>query len=173
MPAQEQEIFLKLWEVEAQKTIDLLRRLPPNQYDFRPDPKGRSLGEMAWHLSESDAYMTHGIENGSFQTSTKPPGIERPKTIAELAPGYERIHKDAVARVKKLQPQDWDQPITFFDGRPLPVREILWFALLHHGIHHRAQLVLMTRLAGGTVPGIYGPNREDTEKMREAMKAKA
>jgi uncharacterized damage-inducible protein DinB len=168
----EHEMFLKMWEWETQKTIELLKNLPHSQYDFRPDPKGRSLGEMAWHLAEGDAYMTFGIENGSFQTGTKPPGIERPKTISELAPGYERIHKDAVARVKKLQPQDWDKSITFFDGRQLTTREILWFALLHHGIHHRAQLVLMTRLAGGNVPGIYGPNREETEKMREAMKAK-
>jgi hypothetical protein len=30
----------------------------------------------------------------------------------------------------------------------------------------------MVRLAGGTPPGIYGPNREEMAKMREQMTAK-
>ena len=173
MSAHEYEQFLKTWEWEAQKTVEVLKALAADKYDFRPDPKGRSLGEMAWHLAEGDAYMTWGIENSGFDMKTKPPGIERPKTIAELAPGYERIHRDAVARVKKLKPEDLDRSIPFFEGRPMSVRDILWYSVLHHGIHHRAQLMLLNRQAGGKNPGVYGPNREDWEKMMEAMKAKA
>ena len=167
----EHEQFLKTWDWEAQRTIALLKCLPANQYDFRPDPKGRSLGEMAWHLAEGDAYMTYGIESG-FAPGMKPPGIERPRTIAELAPGYERIHGDAVARVKKLKPEDYERTIPFFDGQPMSIRDILWGATLHHGIHHRGQLVLLCRQAGGSPVGIYGPNREETEKMMEAAKAR-
>ena len=173
MSAHEHQQFLKTWEHESQNTIKVLKSLPAGQYDFRPDPKGRSLGEMAWHLAEGDAYMTFGIERGDFTTPSKPPGIERPKTIAELAPGYERIHRDAVARVKKLSPADYDRTIPFFDGSPVAIRHILWSAVLHHGIHHRGQLMLLNRQAGGTNPGIYGPNREEWTKMMEAMKSKA
>src|SRR5438309_4142144 len=32
----------------------------------RPDAGGRSLGELAWHLAEADAYVSFGIEQGSF-----------------------------------------------------------------------------------------------------------
>jgi uncharacterized damage-inducible protein DinB len=46
--------------------------------------------------------------------------------------------------------------------------DILWFVLLHHAIHHRGQLVLLTRLAGGVPPGIYGPTREEMAAMRGA-----
>ncbi len=35
-----------------------------------------------------------------------------------------------------------------------------WDAIVVHGIHHRGQLTLMCRLAGGQAPGLYGPNRE-------------
>jgi uncharacterized damage-inducible protein DinB len=38
--------------------------------------------------------------------------------------------------------------------------------LLSHLIHHRGQLVLMTRLAGGTPPGMYGPTREEMAAMK-------
>jgi uncharacterized damage-inducible protein DinB len=159
--------FIKVWDAEAEKTLSVIRSLPSDKYDFRPDPKGRSIGEMAWHLAEGDAYMTYGIEKG-FEPGMKPPGIERPRTIAELAPGYERIHKDAVARVRVLKPEDFNRSVPFFDGRPMVVRDILWNSIVQHGIHHRAQLMLLCRQAGGSPPGIYGPNREETAKMMEA-----
>jgi len=116
--------------------------------------------------------MSHGITENSFQLGSKPPGLERPRQIAELAPGYERVHKESVARLKKISDADLDRTIPFFDGRPLPVRQIMWSATLHHLIHHRGQLMLMSRLAGGTPPGMYGPNREEFLKMAEAMKAR-
>jgi uncharacterized damage-inducible protein DinB len=56
-----------------------------------------------------------------------------------------------------------------FADRRLAVRDILWGAILMHLIHHRGQLSLMCRLAGGTPPGIYGPNREEMAAMRERM----
>ena len=68
----------------AQVKTRLLRGLPPDQYDFRPDAGGRSLGELAWHLAESDAYTTFLIEHGKLEPGVKPPNIERPKTIAAI-----------------------------------------------------------------------------------------
>jgi uncharacterized damage-inducible protein DinB len=169
--SQELESFIQTWEFEAQQTAKLLRALPEGQYDFRPWADGRSIGEMAWHLAEIEGYMTNSVANSKMDFDAKLPGLERPRQIAELAPGYERVHRDAVARVKQLKPEDLSRAIPFF-GRELPISTILWGATLHHLIHHRAQLGLMTRLAGGKPPGMYGPNREDYLKMREAMEAK-
>jgi uncharacterized damage-inducible protein DinB len=158
--------YLDTWESEANRTLQVLEALPESKYDFRPDPAARSLGEMAWHLAEIDAYMTTMIEKGSVAPGEKPPGIERPKTIAALAPGYRRIHADAVARVKKLTAADLDRKVKFFDNSDITIRKLLWGPLFCHLIHHRGQLMLLTRLAGGKVPGIYGPNREMTEEMK-------
>jgi hypothetical protein len=58
MATNELERFLKTWDRETEGTLKLLRALPPTQYDFRPDAGGRSLGELAWHLAEGDAYMS-------------------------------------------------------------------------------------------------------------------
>jgi uncharacterized damage-inducible protein DinB len=169
----ELQTFLDTWDDEAKKTAQMLRALPTDKYDFRPDAGGRSLGELGWHLAEVDAFMTYGIQRGVFEMGAKPPGIERPKTVAELAPGYERVHTDAVERVRKLNPADLDRQITFITGDPVTVRQILWTMLLHHQIHHRGQLSLMCRLAGGCPPAPYGPNREQMAKMKEKMAATA
>src|SRR5437667_9368419 len=110
----ELQSFLKAWEEEAKNTVAVLRALPEGAYDFRPDAGGRSLGELAWHLAEVDAYTTFKIEQGASAQGGKPPGIDRPKSVDALAPGYERIHADAAARVRRLTVTDLDRKVRDF-----------------------------------------------------------
>jgi uncharacterized damage-inducible protein DinB len=162
--------FRSTWDREAQRVISLLQALPSGQYDFRPDPGGRSIGELAWHLSEIDACLSYGIAERRFRIEDEPPGLARPREIALLAPGYRRIHEEAVARLKNLDNDQLDETVTYFDGRSMTIRDVLWDALLHHLIHHRGQLVLLCRMAGGSPPGLYGPNREEMAEIRASMK---
>ena len=154
------ESFLAAWDREADKTIQMLKTLPAGQYDFRPDSSGRSLGELAWHLAEVDAYVSLGIETGVFPPETKPPNIQRPMTIEELGPGYERIHQEARERLKGMAPDDLEKEITFLDGSKRKISFLLWDVILFHTIHHRGQLSVLVRLAGGVVPSLFGPTRE-------------
>lgn len=173
MAMNELDRFIETWDREAAKTVKLLEALPRDQYDFRPDAGGRSLGELAWHLAEGDAYMTYAIEVGEFSRERRPPGMERPRKVEELGPGYERIHREAMERVRRLKAEDLDRSLTFFSGQPLTVRDILGNMVLLHGIHHRGQLALMCRLAGGRPPALFGPTREETPARRPAAKASA
>jgi uncharacterized damage-inducible protein DinB len=165
MPRNELERLIDLWDQESEKTVKLMRALPQTQYDFRPDAGGRSLGELAWHLAEGDAYMSLMIEIGEFRMAARPPNIERPRSIDALPAAYERVHREAVARLRKLTPEDLDRQIPFFSG-PTTIREIVWGSIIAHGAHHRGQLSLMCRLAGGQTPGLYGPNREESAAMQ-------
>jgi uncharacterized damage-inducible protein DinB len=166
--AQQSEIekFLAVWNAEATRTSTLMESLPPDQYDFRPDPQGRSIGELSWHLSEIDACLTFAIQHDRFRFEDEPPNLKRPRETALLAPGYRRIHEEAVARLAILTDADLDRQVTYFDGRSLSIREVLWDQLLRHLVHHRGQLVLLCRMAGGTPPGLYGPNREQMRALQ-------
>ena len=166
MALSEFDALMQTWDREAQKTVEMMKSLPRDKYDFRPDPGGRSLGELAWHLAEGDAYMTYGIEQGGFSTGMKPPGIQRPMKVEELAPGYERVHKDARERIRKLGPAILDRKIEFYVPGDWTGSSILWGAMLYHNIHHRGQLSLMCRLAGGACPGMFGPSREEMAAMQ-------
>ena len=89
--------FRAVWDMEAGLTTKLLAALPTDQYDFRPDAGGRSLGEMAWHLSEIEGYISHGITQGAVTFQEAPPNMQRPREVRLLAPGYRRVHEEAVA----------------------------------------------------------------------------
>ena len=132
------------------------RSAPPTQYDFRPGPTGRSLGEMAWHLCEIQGYTSYGITKGAVAFQEAPPNLQRPRKERKLAPGYRRVHQEAVARLADLTEAQIDREMPFADQR-MAVRDMLWGAILMHLIHHRGQRSLMCRLAGGASPGIYGP----------------
>ncbi len=162
----ELESFFATWDHEAKQTTRLLASLPADRYDFRPDAEGRSLGELAWHIAEVDGWISYCIDTGEFRLDAKVPNLERPREVGALAPGYERVHRDAVARLKKLTPADLDRTMSFLGVRMTSIRDLLWYAMLHHSIHHRGQLTLMNRLAGGQGPGMYGPTREESRAMR-------
>ncbi|HKC00071.1 MAG TPA: DinB family protein [Terriglobales bacterium] len=159
--------FLRHWERETDGMLDLLRALPADQYDFRPDTGGRSIGELAWHLAEVDAYVSLGIEQGEFKFDTnKPPHIDRPRTIEALAPAFRVVHDEAVTRVARLQSHDWGREIRYADGELWSIGNLLWRKLLMHAVHHRGQLTLLCRLAGGVPPGLFGRTREETPARR-------
>ena len=160
------DTFRARWDAEAERTISVLEALPTAQYDFRPDPKGRSIGELAWHLSEIDACLSFGIAEGRFRYEDDPPDLKRPREVRLLGPGYRRVHEQAVARLERLESGRLDEPVAFFDGRRMTIRDVLWSELLHHLIHHRGQLVQMCRMAGGAPPGLYGPNREEMQAIQ-------
>jgi uncharacterized damage-inducible protein DinB len=160
------EAFIAIWEHEAGITRDLLKSLPADRYDFRPDPDGRSLGELAWHLAEIEAIMTHIAHQRDFKAM--PSGIARPRTIPEVVTGYEKIHREAVVRVRDIAEEDLGREFPFFDGKPISVRNVLRFPLLHHLIHHRGQLMLLVRQAKAVPSRVYGPSREDTVAMKAA-----
>jgi uncharacterized damage-inducible protein DinB len=173
-PVTEIDSFRTIWNAEAESTARLFEALPADKYDFRPDPQGRSIGELAWHLAEIDGYTSVGLEQGSFDFKGVLPGLARPRETAQLAPAYRRVHQESMARLAKLTNDQLEDSVPFFDGRPMKIRQVLWGGMLYHYIHHRGQLSLLCRLAGGVPPGIYGPNREEMQAMRaERATAKA
>jgi uncharacterized damage-inducible protein DinB len=168
MSNREIDDFLSLWEYESGVTLQLLKTVPADRFGFRPDPEGRSIGELAWHLAALEGIMSNLAVQRNF-AAAKPAGLEQPPTMAEVVSGYERMHREAVARVRSLSPEDLDREFDFFD-RPISVRQVLRVPLLHHLIHHRGQLMMMIRMAHAVPSRVYGPLREESPPVGEQAK---
>jgi uncharacterized damage-inducible protein DinB len=158
--------FLTTWARETSGTLALLDGLPEDKYDTRAEPGGRSMGELAWHLAEVEAYVSSGIAQGGFTFPVKPPHLDRPRRVEQLAPAFQTVHDEAVARVSALEDADLDRQIRHADGNLYTIRELLWRQLLLQVVHHRGQLTVLCRIAGGIPPGLFGRTREDTPARR-------
>ncbi|MCZ6760299.1 MAG: DinB family protein [Gemmatimonadetes bacterium] len=160
MNTESMKALISVWEEEHQKTMNVLKFLPSDMYDFRPDPEGRSLGELAWHMAEHEGYLAHAAAVGNFDPNASLPELKRPTSVPALAPAFDEVHALAVARVEDLSPKQMKVMITIGDEPEKSIENALWTRMLFGVIHHRGQLSILVRHAKGTVPPIYGPNRE-------------
>jgi uncharacterized damage-inducible protein DinB len=113
-------------------------------------------------LAEHEGLLSHVAVTGRFDPAATRtlPGLQRPGLVEDLVPAFKKVHVDAVARVSSLTAGQLTARIPFIAG-PTDVSELLWTWMLMANVHHRGQLSLLCRLAGGVAPGLYGPNREE------------
>ncbi len=78
---------------------------------------------------------------------------------------YERMHSSVVSKLREASEADLSKTMNFLLGPgkfgDIPKIDFLWFVFCDH-IHHRGQLSVYLRMAGGKVPSIYGPSADET-----------
>ena len=125
MPTNELDRFRKVWEMETDWTTKLLEAIPTDRYDFRPDPQGRSLGELAWHLAEIEGYTSDGVSKGAVTFQEAPPNMKRPREVKQLAAGFVEVHPEAVALLA-CRTQSVLERVTPLGDRGFTFREVRW-----------------------------------------------
>lgn len=153
--------FEKLWLSEAAATEKVLNNLTDASLPICINADGRTLGRLGWHLVITIPEMMGrtGLEINGPAEEEDPPA--KAKAIAER---YHEASESLLAQMKR----DWKdaslQTEDMMYGEKWKRSETLQ-ALVFHQIHHRAQMIMLMRLAGLRVPGIYGPAREEWSKM--------
>jgi len=149
--------FLFTWKYESESTLKVLRHLTDASLAQAVVPGGRTLGRLAWHITGTLAEM--GSHSGlSIAGPTDADPI--PSTAAEIVRHYET----GARRLAEAVSSQWTdamlpQMIPMY-GQEWPRAGALT-ALISHQTHHRGQMTVLMRQAGLTVPGVYGPAREE------------
>jgi uncharacterized damage-inducible protein DinB len=156
--------FLDAYDREHAITVRVLRAYPADQADLRPTPKCRTAREIAWTFVLERGLGTR-VLNDEF--ATRPPTgkpQQPPAAWGDLVSAFEKAHADYREVVRHYSDAELAQTVKFFtapktmgDWRRL---DFAWF-LLHDEIHHRGQLSVYVRAAGGKVPSIYGPSGDE------------
>ncbi len=155
--------FAQIWKHESGATARVLAALTDASLAQRVTPRDRSLGEIAWHIATSIPEMMGrtGLKVGGGDPEAPPPG-----SAAAIRDAY----VEAAASVMQEVGLHWtDKTLNVQDdmyGERWP-RGLTLQALVFHEIHHRGAMTVLMRQAGLVVPGVYGPNREETERMTE------
>jgi uncharacterized damage-inducible protein DinB len=156
------DTFLQMWEREFQTTCRVFKAFPADRLDVKPHERSRSVRDLAWQCVGDERVIGMVVE-GKNDLRNVPKGPPLPETMDEILAEYENVHRDSYAKVSRLSEEEFDRAITFttFAGSgQLEQPEVLWGNLLDQ-VHHRGQLTVYLRQAGGKVPSIYGPSGDE------------
>ena len=160
------ELFLAELEREAPRTRGALENVPSGRDDWAPHPKSMPLGRLAGLVAAMPSWISLIIDQDELNL-TPPEGqgtFQQPATDTLVAIHDKHVQKGRASLSKTtdeyLMTTNWkllaggkvvmDQP-----------RHIVLRDTINHLAHHRGQLTVYLRLAGSTVPAIYGPSADD------------
>jgi uncharacterized damage-inducible protein DinB len=160
----EKEKLIESWAREIPITRKVLQAFPNHQANFKPDDKSRTAIELAWMFALGPGGIL-SLLDGTFKI---PPNFPPPPaTWEELVAAFESKSSELLEKLTAAKDSDLEQTIKILDpyaGKPewkeVPKSFFMWF-LLHDHIHHRGQLTVYLRSAGGKVPSIYGPSADE------------
>src|SRR5579863_7431779 len=160
MPSPKQQ-FLDAFGREHSTTLKVIRALPHDQGTFQPHPRSQSAKTLIWTFTVEQDLAVNALKG----TLTMPPSFPPvPETLAEAITGFERAAAETIATVKRTPDARFHASSPFFTGPgkigDVPNLDLLWM-LLSDQIHHRGQLSVYVRMAGGKVPSIYGPSADE------------
>ncbi|MBG9812033.1 hypothetical protein ABD68_10500 [Bacillus endophyticus] len=149
--------FLETWEYEANATQRLLKNLTDGSLKQEITSQNWTLGRIAWHTVAA-IHIIASNTNLTFEAPSKDWPV--PTSAQFIADSY---HQASDAFVQALKTQWVDKTLeerVDFLGKKIPNGSLLMF-LIQHQNHHRGQMTVLMRQAGLTVPGIYGPSKEE------------
>jgi len=157
----ERDMYLAGFEREYQTTLRMLKHFPADRLDLKPGEKTKTARDLAWMLVTSQ--MVPVALLGSELTPMELPPA--PKTLPEILGAFEQAHRDALAKLEAGLDSGTMNGTVRMPVGPKQVGDVrrgdaLWMMLMDT-VHHRGQLSVYQRIAGGKVPSIYGPSGDE------------
>lgn len=151
------ESLLKLLKKEYATTLRVMRAFPTERADFTPHERSSD----ALKLMKTFVFEMYLLRSNIFGDEVGPDAYASysPGGIAEVIANFEEESSSTVSRFESLPDSDLSREISFA-GRAFAADEFTLMMLCDQ-IHHRGQLTVYVRMAGGQVPSIYGPSADD------------
>ena len=156
---------------EAESTRKLLNAIPDSALDYRPQPHLWSIGQLASHIAEVYNWFGGVINQDVFDMG----GYKYDKgDITRAANIVAKLEQNIANAKEVLENADestfmnpWHMQVGGKDVMPVaPKIQLIRGFLFNHLYHHRGELVAHLRASGNKVPGLYGPNYEESQAMR-------
>jgi uncharacterized damage-inducible protein DinB len=153
--------FADRFAQEAATTLKVMRAFPADQGAFQPHPRSSTAHRLMATFAIEQA-MTLAAIKGTLQMPPQVP--PPPATLADCVAAFEKAAADVVAAARAASPASYTRMVPFFGG-PQQIAHVPAGAvaemMLGDQIHHRGQLSVYLRMAGGKVPSIYGPSADE------------
>jgi uncharacterized damage-inducible protein DinB len=149
--------FDRVWQTELEATQKILKHVTTPSLQQSVNTDVRTLGRMAWHIVTSIPEMANRT---GLQLSGPAPDAPVPPTAKEIFDAYNTVAISLLEQVKAR----WSDATLLIEDEMYGekwARGLTLQILVHHQIHHRGQMIVVMRLCGLSLPGIYGPTKEE------------
>ena len=161
--ASQKEQFLETFSREIETTLKVLRAYPSGMPGLQPHAKCKTARELAWIFATEQMLSLKAITEG-FDWSKPGTMPQAPSAIEESISALEETSDRVRTVVSGMTEAQLLETVQFPMGpgkmKDWTKMEFLWF-LLHDHIHHRGQFSVYLRMAGGSLPSIYGPTADE------------
>ncbi len=149
--------LLPLLKKEFATTIRVMKAVPADKLTFAPHERSSSAKRvMSMFVIEMyliEAYVFgEKLDRTIFQTYA-------PDKLSTLIEDFEKASADVLDRLQKISDADLNKAVEFA-GSKSSAGDFMLFMLLDQ-VHHRGQMSVYIRLAGGKVPSVYGPSADE------------
>ncbi|MGH9384071.1 MAG: DinB family protein [Vicinamibacterales bacterium] len=153
--------YLDVLGREHQTTLRVMRAFPSGQGGFQPHERSSSAKRLMWTFAIEQNIALNAIKGTLKMPPSFPP---EPDTVEEAIAAFETAVKEVIATLEKAPDSRVFGTAPFFAGpgkiADYRILDLIWMMLLDQ-IHHRGQLSVYNRMAGGKVPSIYGPSADE------------
>jgi uncharacterized damage-inducible protein DinB len=149
--------FETAWKEHREATLKILGALTDESLGQRVVPGGRSLGRLAWHITETLPEM---MNRTGLHVEGPEIGGPVPASVTEIRAAYEK----ASASVLEQVGSNWNNETLDIEDDMYGMRWTRGYTLgvlVGHEAHHRGQMTVLMRQAGLRVPGVAGPAFEE------------
>ncbi len=149
--------LLKIYKKEFTTTLRVMRAFPEGKLEFSPHERSSNAKKlMSTFVFEMYLLGIHifGKEYGNNKFKDY-----NPASLQTLISDFENESTLILSNLEKLPDKDLSKNIEFAGVKWQADDFILM--MLFDQIHHRGQLTVYVRMAGGKVPSIYGPSADD------------
>jgi uncharacterized damage-inducible protein DinB len=153
--------FLDDWKYESESTLKLFGNITDDKKNQKVTPDGRSLGYLAWHITQSLPEIMHRI---GFNFEIYKEQVPEPEKFSEVISFYKLYSEQIFNQVKEKWTDEILVEETDMYGETWKMGKVLSMLVIHQA-HHRAQMTILMRQAGLQVTGVYGPSREEWAAM--------
>jgi uncharacterized damage-inducible protein DinB len=152
--------FRRDWAYESEMTAKIFGNITDESMGTNVIQGGRSLGFLGWHI-----VVCLGMATEAGLPFQVPPEYNQPPAGAGvMKEAYEKYAAALIAAVEaNWKDHDLLEEVQMYGSTW--TRGYALFAMVKHQTHHRGQMTVLMRQAGLTVPGAYGPAREEWAAM--------
>jgi uncharacterized damage-inducible protein DinB len=154
--------FLNYFNKVHQRTMKVVRAIPPDRVDWQFRKDKFTLGDLVRHIAAANRYIFVEVAQGK-PSSYAGCGTDLAATYNEIIQYAERLHREDVDILSRLSPEDFDRKCMTPAGAAIAAWKWLR-SMIEHEVHHRGQIYTYLALLEVSTPPLYGLTSEQVRE---------